>query len=350
MARILFDGRVLAHAQKSGVERYASEISRRLVDARSEHSVAVARPPTRAKAIHHLWEHFYLPFCCVDSGFDLLFCPANIAPMFWPSRVKVVVTAHGIAFRYSPESYSQSFYYYYSCVVPRSLKSADAVIAVSSAEKKSILTQYPFLTESKIHVVPNGIDPSEFNPGDKEQSRQIIELRYGISGEFLLAVGSFKAVKNFNRLIEAFSSIYDRVKLKLVLLGSGEKGIAQIRPNILTVGYIDDDMANFYRAANCLVCPSTYEGFGFPALEAMACGCPVIASNAGALPEICGDAACFVDPHDTKAIADAIIKVTTDDSLKEKMIERGLRRAKEFTWERTVQGTLKVFDKVLAAS
>lgn len=336
------------HRQKSGVERYTAEISRRLSAAESKHSFAIAHPPTGAKIIHHLWEHSYLPLYGSVGGFDLIFCPANIAPVLRPRRAKVVVTTHGIAFRHSPESYSKSFYYYYSFIVPRSLKSADAVIAVSSAEKRSILGQYPAITESKIHVVSNGINLKEFNPGDRDKAREILKQSYGIAGEFLLAVGSFKPVKNFSRLIEAFSSISSSMNLSLVLLCGGDRGLKQLARSISAVGYVDSDMANFYRAAKCLVCPSTYEGFGFPVLEAMACGCPVIASNSGALPEICGEAACYVDPGDSQDIANAIIKLTSEENLRCEAIERGLRRAGEFDWDRTVRDTLQVFEAVLA--
>jgi glycosyltransferase involved in cell wall biosynthesis len=362
MARILIDGRVLAHAQTSGVERYVTEICRGLATAGAMHHFEVARPTTRARILQHIWEHAYLSWRCVAAGFDLLFCPANIAPLI-NGRTKLVVTIHGIAFRYSPQSYSKSFYYYYSYLVPRTLERADAIIAVSNAEKQSILQQYPVVPANRIHVVPNGVDHALFKPGGKEQARAVLQQRYGVNDEFVLGVGSFKSLKNFNKLIDAYLALGERLggarsghptpdtlPSKLVLLSGADAPPVRLPSNVIAIGDVGQEMPSFYQAAACLVCPSLYEGFGFPALEAMACGCPVIASRAGALPEICADAAYYIDAHDRQSIADGIMKVVTDSGLRNDLIERGLCRAREFTWERASKDTLKVFDRVLGAT
>lgn len=346
MARILIDGRVLAHAQTSGVERYVAEITRRLPLAGSKHRFELACPPTQAKFAHHLWLHVVLPRRCATGGYDALFCPANIAPLRKPSGAKLVVTVHGIAYRFSPESYSKSFYRYYSWMVPRSLQNADAILAVSAAEKKSILAEYPWVAAEKVHVVASGLDHSVFNTEGKQEAQEIIERRYGIVGNFILGVGSFKPVKNFDRLIEAHRSIRDRLGVQLVLVGGTPAHRLSESAGIAALGYVDAELRYFYQAAKMLVFPSRYEGFGLPPLEAMACGCPVIVSEAGALPEVCGDAALYVDAEDSESIGAAIVEMAAKEELRAEHVARGLLRAKSFTWEKTAAETVRIFDQL----
>lgn len=344
MARILIDGRVLAHVRTSGVERYVRELVGRLPQAGPRHRFALARPPTRTRWIHHLWQHLWLPVRCAAGGYDLLFCPANIAPALKPARAKWVVTIHGIAYRFSPQSYGRSFSLYYSWLVPRSLNNADAIIAVSAAERRSLLAVYPCVPAEKIHVIANGVDPSVFNLEGQRGALEILQRRYGIRGDFVLAVGSFQEVKNLATLIESHRLIRDRIGAQLVLVGSAPTHPLSEGDGVTRVGYVDTDLRYFYQAAKMLVFPSIYEGFGLPPLEAMACGCPVIVSRAGALPEVCGDAAMYVDADDSQGIAAAMVEMAANEALRAQCIARGLRRAQNFTWEKTVAETMQIFD------
>ncbi|MBM4264869.1 MAG: glycosyltransferase family 4 protein [Deltaproteobacteria bacterium] len=346
MARILVEGRVLAHAQTSGVERYVAEVSRRLPLAGSMHRFEIARPLSQGMLSQHLWLHFSLPQRCAAGGYDVLFCPANIAPLLKPAAARLVLTVHGIAYRFSPESYSTSFCRYYSWLVPRSLKNADAVVAVSAAEKKSILNEYPWVAPEKIHVIAGGLDHSVFNLDSKGAAQEILKQRYGIRGEFILGVGSFKPVKNFAGLIEAYRAIRNRISAQLVLVGGTPAHGLSESAGITALGHIEADLRYFYQAAKMLVFPSRYEGFGLPPLEAMACGCPVIVSKAGALPEVCGDAAVYVDAEDTQSMAAAIVEMAAREELRDEHIARGSRRAKDFSWEKTAAETIKIFDQL----
>ncbi len=354
MAQIVIEGRVLQHSRTSGVERYVSEMCRLLPEVAPKHRFRIARPSHGTRLAQHIWEHCILPISCVTEKTDLLFCPANIAPAFKPVRVKLVVTLHGLAFRYSPESYSRAFLSYYCFLTPLVLKKAEGLIAVSMAEKKSILAQYDWVDESKIHVVPSGINERMFNCTDRDAAKDVLERRYGIRGDFVLAVGSFAPVKNFARLIQAFSMIVSRTQSRLVLVCGAagvsrtKRGSIQNNSKINIIDNVGADLVSFYQAATLLAFPSLYEGFGFPPLEAMACGCPVVVSNVAALPEVCGDAAYYVDPHDTHSIAAGIEKVLTDEGIRQDLVKRGLLRARDFTWENTARETLKVFDQVLA--
>ena len=348
MARILIDGRVLSHPPITGVGRYVSEISRRLASAGAPHYFELAQPPTQSRIVHHLWEHLYLPIRCAAGRFSILFCPANIAPLVKPPGVKVVLTIHGIAFRFSPESYDKSFRRYYSFLVPWSLRIADAILTVSTTEKNSILTAYPWISSEKIHVIASGVDHAVFNDQGKPQARDILQRRYGITSNFVLGVGSSKPVKNLARLIEAYQAVRDRIGAQLVLVGEMPMTVPSNVPGVIALGHIDADLPHFYKAAKMLVFPSLYEGFGFPPLEAMACSCPVIVSTAGALPEVCGDAAHYVAAEDVGAITAAMVQIAEDAELQNTLVDRGCRRAKNFTWEKTAAETVKIFESLCA--
>lgn len=352
MAKVVVDGRVLNHSHISGVERYVGEICRTLLDIESRHRIVIATPPFGGRILSHFWEHICLPLVCLKENADLLFCPANIAPLVRSSRIRLVVTIHGLAFRYYPQAYTKGFDYYYSYLIPRVLRSADAILAVSKAEKESILDQYGGLDPKKIYPIHNGINHDIFNLDRKNGAKQLLRQRYGIRGKFILAVGSLTVVKNMGRLVDAFLRIADGTDAKLVLVcGVGpyryEMGAEIKDPRLTIVRNVDRDLTRFYQAAELTVLPSRYEGFGFPALEAMACGCPVVVSNVAALPEICADAALYVDPNDTQNVADAMRRILTDDSLRQHLVDRGLDRVKQFTWQKTVAETIAVFDDVL---
>jgi glycosyltransferase involved in cell wall biosynthesis len=352
MAKVVVDGRVLSHPQISGVERYVKEICRTLHEVKSGHDFLVAMPSSGFRISHHFWEHTVLPFLCLKEHADLLFCPANIAPVLYPRRVKLVVTIHGLAFGYYPEAYSKSFSFYYSQLIPRVLRSADAILAVSRTEKDGILDQYPWIDPGKIYPIHSGVNHDFFNLVGTDSARKILRQRYGIYGKFILSVGALTQIKNFRRLIDAFLSIATKSSARLVLVcGSGpyrNEAIERVQdPRVTIVPYVAEDLPRFYQAAELTVVPSKYEGFGFPALEAMACGCPVVVSNVSALPEICGDAAVYINPDDTQSIADGVKRALEDEILRSDLIERGYRRVKEFTWEKTARETLRIFDEIL---
>jgi len=352
MVKVVVDGRVLSHARMSGVERYVVEICRALQDVGSNHSFVLAKPPSGSKILRHAWEHFALPVQCLKEKADLLFCPANIAPLFRPRRIRLVVTIHGLAFRHYPQAYTKGFNFYYSHLLPRVLRRADAIVAVSGAEKNSILDQYGWMDHEKIYIVHSGINHEMFRVGRRDNAKEILRNRFGITGKFVLAVGSQTAVKNFRRLVEAFLQIANGAGVNLVLVcGAGpfryERGGNAKHSRVRLLHNVGNELPLFYQAAEMIVVPSQYEGFGFPALEAMACGCPVVVSNVAALPEVCSDAAYYIDPNDSDSIAAGIEKVLTDENLRQDLIKRGLHRASNFTWEKTARETLKVFDAVM---
>jgi glycosyltransferase involved in cell wall biosynthesis len=189
------------------------------------------------------------------------------------------------------------------------------------------------LDPTRVHVVPHGIDHTLFRPGDEERE------------PFLLYPARPWPHKNHARLIEAFALLREsRPRLRLVLTGGGLERLDPLPEGVSRLGTVSSDrIASLYRRAACLVFPSLYEGFGLPPLEAMASGCPVAAADAGAIPEICGDAAVLFDPTDPEAIAAGILEA---DTRAEELRERGLAQAAGFSWERSA----RLHDEVYAAA
>jgi glycosyltransferase involved in cell wall biosynthesis len=173
-------------------------------------------------------------------------------------------------------------------------------------------------------------------------------------------VGTKEPRKNLDRLLRAYLELPEWLKKEFKIVLVGPKGwgegystdvFEKIRDHIVVIDYVDvDTLAYIYSLASLFVFPSLYEGFGLPPLEAMACGCPVVVSNAASLPEVCGEAGFYVDPNDVSSIADGICKVLTDSELRRGLVEKGLERARLFSWEKTAKETLEIFSQVLGAA
>lgn len=235
------------------------------------------------------------------------------------------------------------------------IRRAAAIIAISETTKRDIVRHlgYP---EERIFVVYHGIDHDLFRPVEERP----------IEEPYVLFVGSEHPRKNLPALLRAFKLVKDSDSrfrhLKLVKVGAAGGREAPFRQYTLRAmaeigldgdvvfaeGVPDHELPAYYSGAEVLVNPSLYEGFGFPPVEAMACGCPVIVSKAGALPEVVGDAGLVVDPNDPLALAEAIRQVLTDSSLRRRLVEAGLRRAAQFTWERCARETEQVYERVEA--
>ncbi|MBD0349330.1 MAG: glycosyltransferase family 4 protein [Thermoleophilia bacterium] len=234
----------------------------------------------------------------------------------------------------------------------RGIRRADHVIAVSQTTKRD-LVRHLGVPEERITVVYEGVDHELFRP----------VVTRPLDEPYVLFVGSEQPRKNLPRLLRAFAAVKrDRrlADLKLVKVGrasGGERGfrrrtLAAVRElalerDVVFTGLVpDEDLPAWYSAAECLALPSFYEGFGFPPLEAMACGCPVVVSSAGALPEIAGDAALVVDPHDPAALADALRQVLLDPELRRELARRGRQRAAHFSWQRAAEQTIAVYERL----
>lgn len=241
------------------------------------------------------------------------------------------------------------------------LKQADKLIAISEYTKGD-LTKYLKISEDKITVVHQGVDHEKYKPMPKDDE---IVNKYKLPEDMkiILYVGAEYPRKNLPTLIEAFGKLKkDYEGVKLVKAGNPQTGGARekliklinklgLENEIIFTDFVpEEDLPKLYNAADLFVFPSFYEGFGLPPLEAMACGTPVITSNASSLPEVVGDAGIMVDPHDVVGLAKAMYDVLTNDPLRENLVKKGLQRAKLFNWEKTARETLKVYEEVISTT
>lgn len=251
----------------------------------------------------------------------------------------------------------------------KSIRKADIIITLSKNSRRDIVRLLP-VAEGKVEVIYLAAD-SNFVP--LKEKEQLIEIRrkYSIKHEFILYVGGFGYNKNINRLIRAFHQflLISNHKWQLILTGkspnekianSGDvtrhEGVTEIKNLIHSLGLVnevvftgfvpDEDLPALYSAASLFVFPSLYEGFGLPPLEAMACGTPVIASNTSSLPEVIGDAGILVNPLSIKEMTEAMTSVLSSDTLQRGLSQKGLERAKRFSWEKTARETLTVYQKL----
>ena len=223
---------------------------------------------------------------------------------------------------------------------------SDALLTISHSAAADLARFFPAARE-KITVTPLAADPS-FSP-QSEMHVRTARARFDLPTRFVLYLGSNKPHKNLPRLIEAWTTVADRRDAVLVVAGHIDpRYIHQLNaPAVRFVGPVSDaDAAALYSACDAFVFPSLYEGFGLTPLEAMSCGAPVICSNTSSLPEVAGDAAFLIDPHDVHAITTAITRLLDDDALRAEMRARSLARAATFSWVHTAQATLNVYRKL----
>ena len=240
--------------------------------------------------------------------------------------------------------------YYFRLLVPRILRAARIVVAVSESTRRDIIRHYR-LPPERVQVVYSGCDASAYfqnGPDDDPGGR---------AEPYVLYVGNLLPHKNLLRLLDALSILRRRLPCRLIIRGEGRPAYAKallervealgLTDTVTFVGYLSEvKLRDLYAGAACFLLPSLYEGFGLPVLEAMACGTPVIASGSSSLPEVAGDAALIVDPHDAIALSEAIYRVLTDRELRDDLRKRGLRRASGFSWRRTAEQMSRLLDEI----
>jgi glycosyltransferase involved in cell wall biosynthesis len=303
-------------------------------------------------------EQLRIPLDLRRERIDLFHAPHYVLPPLTPC--KSVVTIHDcIHLRFPQYLPSRLGYAYARSSMWMATHRANRVLTVSEASKRDIL-RYFHIPERRIDVIYNAIDD---RLGETPQPDEIerVRDRYQLNAPFVLYAGNIKPHKNLERLIEAFYMLRqdpDLTHVKLLIIGDEISKYATLRravhryklhKHVRFFGFVPDKtLAVLYRLARVFVFPSLYEGFGFPPLEAMASGTPVITSNVSSLPEVVGDAALMIDPMEAAAIAQAMRRVLMDSELREELRQRGLRRVKEFSWERSVRRVREIYDEVLA--
>jgi glycosyltransferase involved in cell wall biosynthesis len=294
-------------------------------------------------------------------GVDVFHATEHLLPRL--KRIPAVFTLHDLIFRFDPDSHKALNRIYLNLMMPRFLRAAQAIIAVSQCSRQDAVRLYNVPAE-KIHVIYEGVDP-RFKPATDAQALESVRLKYSLPQRFILHVGTIEPRKNLPALFEAFSNLAKHPgvqrrgqspisNLKLVIAGkkgwlTGEtfERAKALGGDVVFTGYVADaDLPTLYTLAELLVMPSVYEGFGLPVLEAMACGAPVACSNTSSLPEIAGDAALLFDPHDVRSIAQAIGRAIADSSLRAALRARGLDQAARFTWAEAARQTRQVYEQV----
>jgi len=277
--------------------------------------------------------------------------------MLWTHPCALVATIHDLAPFHLPGKYDAARMFYGRVVARQLASRQDAIIAVSQTTVRDIVKFFR-LPEQRLTMIYNGLDRMRFVPGCHATAKKQAESWYGLRQPFFLYTARLEhPAKNHVRLIEAFNRLKAGTKSSwhLVLVGGDWHGAEFIheavrrspfRESIHCIGFVpDDELANFYQAADVFVYPSLYEGFGFPPLEAMSCGCPVLSSRRGALDEVVGTAAATADPEDIDAMKSQMARLAGDESLRETLRAAGLKHAARFDWDHTARQTMKVYSE-----
>ncbi|HLH74599.1 MAG TPA: glycosyltransferase family 1 protein [Chloroflexota bacterium] len=305
---------------------------------------------------HHRWERWTFGLELATLHVDLLHSPDFIAPARLGRRWARVITVHDLAFLRFPQFLTSDSLQYYR-QIHRSVAEAERIICVSEATKRDLL-ELTAASPEKIAVIPEGVG-SAFVPLPAEQAARWVRERFGLDRPYFLFVGTLEPRKNLGRLVEAFARFrwrYGPNGPLLALVGKrgwlSDEFDAWLKPlgdSVRLLGRVDEnDLVALYNGALVLALVSHYEGFGLPALEAMACGRATLVSNVASLPEIVGDAGLTVSPDDVEAISEAMARLWEDSELRAELGARGRRRAGLFNWPTVARETAAVYQQAVS--
>jgi len=322
----------------TGVQRYLLSLLPHLPPALS--SVKPARPLQGIKG--HLWEQFYLP---TQLKRRLLWSPGNTGPL---GVTRQVVTVHDAAALDHPEWFDSKFALWYTALLPRLIRQVRAIITVSHFSKERII-EHTGVEPHRVHVIWNGVD-ARFRPVDPQIAKNAIG-RLGLTEPYILFVGSIEPRKNLKLLLDAWAlGNFDGASLAVV--GATGHLFKQFQldslPNgVRLLGRVEDDLLPaLYSSATGFVYGSIYEGFGFPPLEALACGCPVAVSDIPPHREVCGSNALYFDafnPHDLLSQLEKLLRLSSAE--RASRAKQGLQRAAQFGWERAAAAHWQVLEQ-----
>ena len=283
----------------------------------------------------------------------------RLAAALATAEVRVVTVHDCIHLRFPEYLPHPSAIHYARFMKGSAIRRARVVFTVSEASKRDILHFFPRTDPAKIEVVSNAIDADLLEPPDAEEIERVKE-RYQIAQRFILYAGNIKPHKNLPRLIEAFARLrampgHEDVQLMIIGDEIGKTPELRrrvesfrLRPFVRFFGFVPEStLAALYRLATVFAFPSQFEGFGLPPLEAMACGTPVVTSNVSSLPEVVGDAAVLVDPHDGEAIAEGLCRVLDNPAFANELREKGRIQARKFNWQESARKTLAGYRRAL---
>jgi glycosyltransferase involved in cell wall biosynthesis len=293
----------------------------------------------------------------MDKDIELYHIPQNGVGLPLDKNCPFVITLHDVIPYRMPETVGETFLRIFNEEMPHIVSRCDGIITVSEFSKEDIAKAFNFPKE-KIFVTHLAAE-NIYRPLDKKECSELIKSRYGIDGDYILYVGGFSPRKNIVGLIEAFSKLLSKYKKDIKLVIAGKQGKSYsiykkrtqdlgIENSVLFPGFIEiEHLPHLYNASKLLVYPSFYEGFGLPPVEAMACGTPVITSNVTSIPEVLGDSAIFINPHDDDTLCSSMYNVLSNDELSEQLIMKGLVRSSELSWNKTARNTLVAYSKII---
>lgn len=358
-----------------GVGKYVVHLVNGLVRADTENTYIIYGPRTAFPSISGrknavlldfthlpfpLWEQAVLPLRVLWDGLDILHCPVNTAPLFLSHKVRLVVSIHDVMYLLpasvlpGARSFRQRLgNIYRRMFVPWAARRADRIVTVSEFSRTQIIERLA-VDPAKVHVTYEGVEPHTSPPADLCTVLSRFE-GYPLDRGYVLALGASDPRKNTDTVIRVYADVRRRRLIDEVLVIVGlhkwcswpfyrlalDLGIAE---DVFFTDYVPQEKMNcLYQSARCLLYPSLYEGFGFPPLEAMSWGTPVITSNVASIPEVVGDAALLVDPRSSEAIKEALLRVLQDDELRNTLVERGYVQWQKFAWKEAVRRTFAVY-------
>ena len=372
--RIAIDGRTIVHG-RSGVGTYAHRIVRGLLqrDQRNEYFLFLSAPWPDLEATNlrklviersdrmirnRWWENVRLPQYLTRHEIDVYFSPAYalpVRPRFTRRRpTRFVVTIHDVISDILPETFTLRMRMWQALFNRNAVALADRIIVDSESTKRDLIRLYG-PTRQPVCVVPLSVGDEyvrEVNPATLQRVRE----RYSLPPSFVLYVGTIEPRKNVTGLARAYRRLPEELQRRFPLVICGAIGwhaepilselkALNVSDSIRLVGFAaHEDLPALYSLASVFVYPSLYEGFGYPPLEAMACGVPVITSNTSSLPEVVGDAGIMLDPRDDAALAASIQRVLEDRELRSTLGRKGLEQATRFRWQTTADQTLAILE------
>jgi len=299
------------------------------------------------------WDQMIVPRVAEQYRVDVLFNPHLTVPI--KGRFSKVAIIHAVEYHTVPNVYTWRMYAWWFLLEKLILPAADRVISLSNTMTEAVQrhVKYPI---SRVRTIYHGVS-EKFRVETDGKALASARARYGLPERFILFVGRLYPEKNFATLLRAFADLNGARSHKLVVAGAPRYKVGPdmtvlrqlgLEDRVSFLGHVPHgDLPLIYNLAEAFVNPSLYEGFGLAQIEAMACGCPVIAANTGAIPEVTGGAALLFNPHDPAELSQAIIKAIGDASFRGDLVQRGLARAAEFTWERAARATLEVFQELV---
>lgn len=374
MMRIAIEAQRLFRPHKHGMEVVALETIRALqeIDHINNYRIYAAQnsddtvvKPTQnfeieklPKAFYPLWEQLKLPAAVKRYSPDILHCTANTAPLRYPG--KLIITLHDLIFlekaEFSGTAYQVFGNMYRRFIVPRVARKCDHIITVSEYSKKVIIQRLG-IHENKISVVHNGVHPS-FKPITDQQLLGNVKKIYNLPEQFFLHIGNPAPRKNTRGVLKAYNRYRELTQnpWPLVITGSkddwlhalcDELKLSGLKQHLICTGFIaTEHLPVVYNLATVFLYPSLNEGFGLPVIESMACGTAVITSENSCLPEIAGGAALLVNPDHAGSIADAMLLLHENEGKRKELVEKGFLNAQRFTWRRSAEECLKVYQHV----